>query len=322
MSRRFFVALRFTQNDENAMLTSLLDRRPYLAIIPIVLAMTSITSGASIAKHLFPMIGSIGTSGLRLLFASLILCAVFRPWRNIPAKKDWGVVAIYGCSLGIMNLLFYLAIQTIPLGIAVALEFIGPLLLGIVSSHQRRDYVWLAVALCGIALLLPLGDFNANLDITGMLLALLAGAFWAGYIYFGRRAGNALHGGAAVAWGMSIAACCVFPISLATQGAALFSWAVIPLAIAVAFFSSALPYSLEMISLKRLPTTTFTIIMSMEPAFGALSGWIYWGEQLSMVQWLAIACVMAASVGSTLTSTTSAPSHPLDEDDINTHTNV
>ena len=289
---------------------TLLNEKPLLAIIPIVIAMISITSGASLAKHLFPLIGSLGTSGLRLFFAALMLCIIFRPWQNIPARKDWWLLLIYGTSLGLMNMVFYLAIQTIPLGIAVALEFIGPLALGIISSKSIKDYLWIACAMMGILLLLPFTDLSPNLDLTGIFYALLAGLFWAGYIYFGRRAGNALHGGAAVAWGMSIAALCVLPIGLASHGIGLFSWSIIPIALGVALFSSALPYSLEMISLKRLPTATFTIIMSMEPAFGALSGWIYWGESLTLTQWLAIGCVMAASVGSTLASGKTPPPAP------------
>jgi inner membrane transporter RhtA len=298
------------------MISALIERRPVLAMVPVLLAMTSITSGAALAKHMFPLVGPVGVSALRLFFAALILGLAFRPWRMRPTRQDLPLVVFYGASLGIMNLLFYLAIQTIPLGIAVALEFVGPLALGVCSSRHRRDLIWLAVAVIGIGALLPLGKFSADLDLRGMALALLAGAFWAGYIHFGRKAGNALHGGAAVAWGMSIAAVLVFPIGIITQGAQLFSWQILPLALAVGFFSSALPYSLEMISLKRLPTTTFTIIMSMEPAFGALSGWVYLGEQLTLIQWCAIACVMAASVGSTLTAgkaATPAPETPLEE---------
>lgn len=286
----------------SASLTSALDRKPILAMIPVLLAMASVTSGASLAKHLFPIIGSVGTSGLRLFFAALLLSAVFRPWRHIPNATNIRIFLGYGITLGLMNLVFYLAIQTIPLGIAVALEFIGPLILGLFHSRHKMDYVWLLCALMGIGLLLPLSNFSGSLDIVGAGYALLAGGFWAGYIYFGQKAGHSLHGGIAVAWGTIIAASCVLPISLATNGLNLFSWNILPLALGIALFASAVPYSLEMVSLKRLPTTTFTILMSMEPAFGALSGWLYWGETLTLMQWSAIACIMVASVGSTLTT--------------------
>lgn len=272
------------------------------AIASVLVAMMVIQSGASLAKTLFPVIGPEGTTALRVGFAALILSMVFRPWKNWPARKDQKALWLYGISLGGMNLMFYMAIERIPLGIAVALEFTGPLAVALLSSKRKLDLLWVALAMAGIALLLPWQTDASALDPLGVALALGAGACWAGYIIFGQKTGGALHGGTAVALGMAVAALFLFPIGLASAGTALFSWTVLPFAFAVALLSSAIPYSLEMVALKRLPAQSFSILMSLEPAIAALAGLIILAEQLSLLQWLAIFSVIAASLGSSLTA--------------------
>ncbi|HVJ63651.1 MAG TPA: DMT family transporter [Bdellovibrionota bacterium] len=271
-----------------------------VAIVCVLVAVLSIQVGASFAKQLFPLIGPTGTTSLRLFFAALMLLAVWRPWRQRYNREQIGTLLIYGVSLGAMNLLFYLALERIPLGIAVALEFTGPLSLALLNSKNLRDLVWVACAVSGIVLVLPVqsSSLQANLDPLGILLALAAGACWATYIRFGQRAGSQLHGGYTSAIGMSVAALVIAPLGfLSAGGASLWRPDVLPAALGVALLSSALPYSLEMVALKRLSTHTFSILMSLEPAAAALSGFLFLDETLSPKQLLAIALIMIASAG-------------------------
>jgi len=276
------------------------NRAVLLAVVSVLLAMVTIQSGASVAKQLFPVIGPAGTTALRVGFSALMLWLVFRPWRHLPKGRNWRAVIVYGICLGGMNLLFYLAIARIPLGIGVALEFTGPLAVALFSSRRRLDLLWVALALGGILLLLPDMRSVDALDPVGVMLALAAGACWAGYILFGQRAGNLASGGITVALGMTVAAAFLVPIGVISAGSALLSWQVIPLAIAVAALSSALPYSLEMVALKNLPAQSFSVLMSLEPAIAALAGFLLLSELLSLTQWLAILLVIGASLGSTL----------------------
>lgn len=271
-----------------------------LPVALLVIAMTSIQSGASLAKGLFPLIGASGTSALRLGLAAILLCLVMRPWRKRLTLRSCRSLLAYGLALGSMNLLFYLSLKTIPLGVAVALEFTGPLSLALLSSRRLPDFIWIALAAFGLWLLLPEVDGPAQLDPLGMLAALAAGVCWALYIVFGQKAG-AEHGRETVALGCVVAALLVFPIGLWQAGSSLFSLELLPLALGVAVLSSALPYSLEMVALTRLPARTFSILMSMEPAIAALSGLLILHEQLSTNQWLAIGAIMLASAGAAAT---------------------
>ncbi|MGL4318010.1 MAG: threonine/homoserine exporter RhtA [Pseudomonas sp.] len=272
----------------------------FVPIALLLVAMTSIQSGASLAKGLFPLIGPEGTTALRLSLGALILCLVMRPWRTRANFSAWPSLLAYGLSLGSMNLLFYMSLKTIPLGIAVALEFTGPLALALLSSRRLLDFVWIALAVFGLWLLLPDTGSSGHLDPLGMALALGAGVCWALYIIFGQKAG-AEHGAQTVAFGTVVAALLVFPVGLWQNGAALFSIDLLPVALGVAVLSSALPYSLEMIALTRLPARTFSVLMSMEPAIAALSGLLFLGERLGFEQWLAIGAIILASAGAALT---------------------
>ncbi|WP_251976117.1 threonine/homoserine exporter RhtA [Salinicola avicenniae] len=267
----------------------------------LLVAMCSIQSGASIAKTLFPVIGATGTTSIRLILAAVLLLAVMRPWRRKLSRRAWKSTLTYGVALGFMNLLFYQALATVPLGIAVALEFTGPLAVAMLASRRWLDLVWVAFAVIGLLLLLLLGDDSAEpVDPYGAACALGAGVCWAIYILFGQKAG-AVNGAQSATLGISIAAVIIAPVGLIDVGPIIFSPDVLPFAFAVAVLSTALPYTLEMIALPRLPTQTFGTLMSLEPAIGALSGLLFLGQYLGLLQWFAIGLIIVASIGTTLT---------------------
>ena len=256
--------------------------------------------GATLAKGLFPMVGAGGTAALRLSIAALILLAVWRPWHIRFTRRQLSIVIVYGVAMGWMNFFFYLALSYIPLGITVALEFTGPLGVALFASRRPIDFLWILLAALGLVALLPLGFGGAPLSVFGVAYALAAGVCWALYILFGRRAGAA-HGGQITSWGTVIGALVIVPIGFAHSGTQLFSPAILPMAIGVAVLSSALPYSLEMFAMPRIATRTFGVLMSLNPALGALSGLIFLGESLTLIQWMAIASIVAASAGSAAT---------------------
>ena len=272
----------------------------WMPVAVILIAMMSIQSGASLAKSLFPLVGAPGVTALRIALGTLILVVVFKPWRLRFKKEQRLPLLFYGLALGGMNYMFYLSIQTIPLGIAVALEFTGPLAVALFSSRRPVDFIWVVLAVLGLWFLLPLGQSDSQIDLTGAALALGAGACWAVYILTGQRAGEE-HGPATVALGSLIAAVIFVPIGMAQATDSIWQWSILPVGLAVAILSTALPYSLEMIALTRLPTRIFGTLMSMEPALAAISGMIFLGETLTLVQTLALCSIIAASMGSTLT---------------------
>ncbi|WP_426141892.1 threonine/homoserine exporter RhtA [Pseudomonas sp. DWP3-1-2] len=267
----------------------------------LLIAMASIQTGASLAKSLFPIVGAQGTTTLRLVFASVILLLVLRPWRARFTSKSLRTIFVYGIALGGMNFLFYMSLRSVPLGIAVALEFTGPLAVALYSSRKAIDFVWIALAACGLLLLIPMGQTSANLDLVGVAYALGAGVCWAAYILFGQKAGED-NGIQTAALGVLIAAIFIAPIGMVHAGSALLDIGLIPTAIGVAILSTALPYSLEMVALTRMPARTFGTLASIEPVFGALSGMLFLHEHLTLLQWLAIGAIILASAGATLTS--------------------
>lgn len=268
------------------------------SIACLLIAMASLQGGAALAKSLFAGIGAEGVTALRIGFSAIFLCAIYRPWR-VPAQQIvWRPILVYGTALGCMNLAFYMSLKTIPLGPAVAIEFSGPLAVAIFYSRRPADLVWLALAAFGLFLLLPLGHISGGLDIGGVLVALFAGACWAVYIVWGKKAGEA-NGRVSVPLGALTAAIFIFPIGLMHAGSQLFSLSILPTALLVALFSSTLPYSLEMIALTRLPSKTFSTLMSLEPALGAVSGYLFLKEGLSSSQVIAVACIIVSSIGIT-----------------------
>jgi inner membrane transporter RhtA len=275
-------------------------------IAVLIVAMVCFQVGAVLAKGLFPVLGASGTAALRLALSALMLLVVWRPWRMRMNAREMRVIVIYGLALGWMNFFFYLSLRSIPLGIAVALEFAGPLALAMAASRRAVDFVWILMAALGLLALLPLGLGSKALDVVGVGCGLAAGLCWALYIFFGRKAGAA-HGGQTTALGMLIGAIVILPIGVAESGAQLVSLAILPTALAVALLSSAVPYSLEMLAMPRLPTRTVGVLMSLDPAFGALSGLCFLGEKLTWIQWTAIASIMIASAGSAATSRDTTP---------------
>lgn len=272
-------------------------------LVPVALllvAMISIQSGASLAKSLFPIVGAQGTTALRLLLGAIILSLVMQPWRAKLTPASCRSLLLYGSALGGMNLLYYMSLQTIPLGIAVALEFTGPLALALFSSRRLLDFFWVGLAITGLWLLLPTGATSTALDPTGVCLALGAGVCWAAYIIFGQKAG-AEHGRHTVALGTWVAALLVLPVGLWHAGSDLLNINLLPIALGVAVLSSALPYSLEMVALTRLPARTFSVMMSLEPAIAAVAGLLFLGELLHWSQWLAVAAIIVASAGAAAT---------------------
>lgn len=265
----------------------------------LLIAMASIQSGASLAKSMFPIVGAQGTTALRLIFASVIMLLLLRPWRARLDAKTLRSVIIYGMALGGMNFLFYMSLRSVPLGVAVALEFTGPLTVALLASRRALDFAWVALAVVGLLLLIPVGQTGAGIDPVGAAYALGAGVCWALYILYGQKAG-AENGIQTAALGVVIAALFVAPIGIAHAGSALLTPALLPVALGVAILSTALPYSLEMVALTRMPARTFGTLMSIEPAFGALSGLLFLGERLTAWQWLAILAIITASVGATL----------------------
>jgi inner membrane transporter RhtA len=269
-------------------------------IAALLAAMLCFQMGATLAKSLFPIVGAGGTAALRLAIAAAILLAVWRPWHIRFTRRQLRTLIVYGLAMGWMNYLFYLALSYIPLGITMALEFTGPLAIALFASRRPVDFLWIVLAALGLVALLPLGLGGHPLSVLGVLYALGAGACWALYILFGRRAGAA-HGGQITSLGTVIGAMMIVPLGVAQSGAALLAPAILPLALGVAVLSSALPYSLEMYAMPRIPTRTFGVLMSLNPALGAVAGLIFLDETLTLVQWAAIASIVAASAGSAAT---------------------
>ncbi len=260
-------------------------------------SLISLSIGTSFAKSLFPAVGAGGTTLYRLVFATLMLMAFWRPWRRRWTWADALPLGLYGVTLGVMNLLFYSAIKTIPFGLAIAIEFTGPLAVALWHSRKASDWLWVALAVLGLGLILPWPGAHDALDPLGIGFALAAGACWAMYIVFGQRVAKR-YGAMATPMGMLAAALVVTPFGLYEAGSALLDTQWLAAGLAVALLSSAVPYTLEMYALNHLPQHTFSILLSLEPAVGAVAGWIVLGESLSPGQWAAMGFIICASMGS------------------------
>ena len=255
----------------------------------------SVQWGAAAATELFDEAGPVGTVMLRLVFAALILAAIWRPalagLRDSRARD----VIPFGLALAAMNTTFYLSLDRIPLGIAVTLEFVGPLGVAIALTRSRADLVWAALAAAGILLLTP--DLGDGLDALGVALALFAGGCWAAYIVLAARIGRAFEGGEGLALAMLVSGVLILPFGIAAGGSDLLDPSVLAVGLGVALLSSVIPYSLEMEALRRIPRSTFGVLMSLEPAVAAAVGFIALGQDLAAREVLAIVLVVAASAG-------------------------
>jgi inner membrane transporter RhtA len=280
---------------------------PFLPVAALMGSLITLCAGTSLAKGLFPFVGAEGTTTYRLVFSTLLLMAFWRPWRRAWTWADAPLLVLFGATLGIMNLLFYNALKTVPFGLAIAVEFTGPLAVALWSSKKPLDFVWIVLAVAGMGLILPLGNtVGANLqadaiDPLGIAYALGAGACWAVYIVIGQRVADRI-GAFATPMGMLVAALVVTPVGISVAGTSLLNPEWMLAGLGIALLSSAIPYSLEMYSLKHLPKQTFSILLSLEPAVGALAGWLVLSEQLSTQQLCAIGLIMAASVGCAMTA--------------------
>lgn len=272
--------------------------RAWQAIPPpalVLLGVVSLQVGAAFAKQLFTMAGASGVVMLRLVFAALVLLVVWRPSLRME-RRTLAVVVCYGVVLAGMNISIYQSFERIPLGVAVTIEFLGPLAVAVFGSRRKLDVVWALLAGAGV-LLLARGD--GGLDWGGVAFALLAAVLWAGYILMGAKLGHHTTGGSGLALGMMFGAFVAIPFGVAEAGTALLNPTVLIAGFVVALMSSVIPYSLELEALRRIPPRVFGVLMSLEPAVAALAGLVVLGEALGVGQWVAIACVVIASIGST-----------------------
>ena len=261
----------------------------------VVVAVSSLQFGAAFAKTIFDEVGPGGTVFLRVIFAAVVLVAIWRPAVRGRTRADWRLIALFGLCLGAMNLAFYEAIERIPLGIAVTLEFVGPLGVAIAGSRRLLDLAWVVLAAAGIVLLSDFG--TADLDALGVALALGAGTLWAVYILLSARMGRVFPDASGLALAMVAAAAILAPFGVADAGAELLAPEVLAVGAAVAILSSAIPYTLEMEALRRMPAGVFGVMMSIEPAVAALAGFIVLDEGLATRELVAILLVVAASAG-------------------------
>ena len=254
--------------------------------------------GAATAKTLFDDLGSSGTVLVRTVFTALVLCLLWRPRLTGHTRSDLITAAAFGVALAAMNWSFYAALDRIPLGIAVTIEFVGPLSVAVLGSRRPLDFTWVVLAAAGILLLARGGG---DVETAGVLLALLAGFFWAMYILLSVRTGRAFPGGSGLAIAMVLGSFLLLPVGVADGGDALLDPGLLAIGFCVAMLSSAIPYSLELEALRRLPARVLGILLSTEPAVAALAGFLVLGEGLRLRDAVAIALVAAASAGASFT---------------------
>ena len=271
----------------------------------VIAAIVSTQMGSAVAKGLFDQVGPLGMVLLRVGLSAVVLVAWCRPrWRG-HSRQDYRLLVAFGLSLAVMNALFYCAIARIPIGVAVALEFSGPLTVALLHSRRWLDGLWVALAATGIVLLSPLN--TPSLDTLGVVLALLAGVAWGSYILLSARMGQAFRGGEGLSLSMAVGALLLLPVGIAAEGRALLSPQILLLGLGVALLASTLPYSLEMIALRRMPVNVFGVLMSLEPAIAAGISFVWLGEALSLTMVFAIGLVMVAAAGASLAQPSQKP---------------
>ena len=264
--------------------------------------------GAAISIMVFPEVGAAGMTALRLVFSAAILLAIARPRLRGRTRRDWLTVVLFAGALAAMNLSFYEAISRIPLGIAVTIEVLGPLLLSVVMGRRWVNLLWALLAIVGVVIL---GGMNVErLDPVGVAFAIAAGALWAAYILTSAATGRLFAKLDGLAIAMTIAAVVVLPFGAIAAGPAILDPRWLLLGLAVAVLSSTIPYALELVALRRLPESAFGVLMSLSPAIAALAGLVLLGQAVTALDWLAIAIVVVASAGAVLTARTREPIPP------------
>ncbi len=256
----------------------------------------SVQAGAAFSKQLFDVVSPTTMVWLRLAFSTLVLLALARPRMAGRTARDWGVVLAFGLALATMNWSIYQSFARMPLGVAVTIEFLGPLVLALALSRRPRDLVWVLLAAAGVALL---GLEGSGVTLAGVLFALLAGAGWAAYILLSAATGRRWHGLSGLSLASAVGAVGLALPAVAVSGDRLLDPGVLLVGALVALLSSVVPYSLEMAALRTIPPGVFGILMSLEPAAAALAGIVLLGELLGLLDWVAVACVVVASVGVT-----------------------
>ncbi|MGE8540747.1 MAG: EamA family transporter [Acinetobacter sp.] len=276
-----------------------------LAVLYMILSMVSYQISASFAKQLFTVLDPLSVTILRLSFAAVIVCLMFRSWqivKRLPYLR-WRELLCYSASLCLMNVLFYMSLGKLPQGIAVGLEFIGPLGLALLSIQRRSDYVWVLLAIAGITLMVPWGQTaSAEFSMIGAACALGAGLCWAFYIYFGQKVVHQNIGMHALTIAITLSALTLLPIGLYRDAPALLHTEYWGKALTIAILATAIPYALDLKALKQLNKLSYGTLSSLSPALAALTGLVLLGEQIGLLQWAALFCVMVASVGVTLKS--------------------
>ena len=273
-----------------------------LAVFYMVLSMVTYQISASFAKQLFESLDPLTVVTLRLCFASILVFIMFRSWKIIPrlAYLKWRNILFYSASVCLMNVLFYASLGKLPQGIAVGLEFLGPLTLAFFSIQQKSDYIWVGLAILGIILMVPWNDANqANFSYLGAAFAIGAGACWATYIYFGQKVIRQNIGMHALTIAISLSAMVLLPISIVHNPTGLLATQHWGQAIMIALLATAIPYALDLMALKHLSKLSYGTLSSLSPAFGALAGVILLKEHISLWQCIALVCIMVASIGVT-----------------------
>lgn len=283
-------------SDSGVRKNALPDAIPPTALV--MFAIFSVQLGAALAKSLFDQLGPGGMVFLRIAFAAVVLLVLLRPRLGGYARGDYAVAVVFGLALAAMNSFMYMALDRIPLGIAVTLEFVGPLGVAVAGSRRALDVLWVVLAACGILLLAPLGVLGeSNLDPVGVLFALMAGFFWASYILLSARTGSAFPGGAGLVISLCIGTVVLLPVGIASGGTALLDPWLLLAGFGVAMLSAAIPYSLEMQALRKIPARVFGVLMSLEPAVAAILGFLVLGETLGLKSITAVLLVTLAAAG-------------------------
>lgn len=282
-------------------------RVPATGMLLVIGSCISLQFGAALAIQLFPHAGAFGTTFFRLFFAGLLMVAITRPKIFQWNRSQWKAVLLFGLCIGLMNSFFYAGIARIPLGAAVTIEFLGPLILAAALSRCVTDFLWVGLAVTGVTLLgIESLTGVSNLDPVGVVFALIAGFFWACYIITSSRLGQVISGAGGLAFGILIGALAPLPLGIEHAPAVFLDPRLLLLAVGTAVLASILPYTLEFFALRRIPQGVFGILLSLEPAFAALFGWLLLSQPITALGMVSIVFVIAASIGTTLTANRTA----------------